>query len=194
MSRLTAPPTNEPITLDQVKANSGITHTTDDAYINDEVIPQVRDYVEQSGRLALTKATWQQSFDEFPRHNYLWLDRWPAQMVVNIDYTDTGGDPQTMPGTDYSLTPERAPPAVILNAGKTWPTALRRPGMVVVVFDAGFGDDWQAVPKSLHRACLMLASYWYAQREAFVQGTVDRDLALSLENLIRVGGGQTRYA
>lgn len=118
----------------------------------------------------------------------------PVRDVV-ITYRDANGDAQTVAEDLYRW--ERAElgfAEIRFLPAFTWPAVLAdAPDAVQIAIDAGFddpaatgsGDDPElALPKRLQQAILMVAAYWYENREAAVGGDEIKKIPLAAEALI----------
>ena len=86
----------------------------------------------------------------------------PVIAVEKIEIDDGMGTVTEVPPDNWRLLPHGQRP-MILPTGVILPHVPRR-GMVSVIFTAGFGDAWAAVPADLAQAVLMLAARYYEDR------------------------------
>lgn len=86
----------------------------------------------------------------------------PVTAVEAIRMDDGDGLATDLPPEAWRLVPDSQRP-LILPTGVILPNVPRR-GWVEIVFSAGFGTQWQAVPDDLAQAVLMLAARYYEDR------------------------------
>lgn len=86
----------------------------------------------------------------------------PVIAVDMIEIDDGMGTVTEVPPETWRLLPHGQRP-MILPAGVILPH-VPRPGMVSVVFTAGFGERWDQVPADLAQAVVMLAARYYEDR------------------------------
>jgi uncharacterized phiE125 gp8 family phage protein len=165
--RVHTPPTDEPLTLEEVKLHLRLDETdvTEDALLNDLILA-AREAVEARINRALMTQTIQLVLDGWPCEG-IELPRPPLQSLTSITYTDYLGTAAIVPAASYFLDDENSPARVQLAYGQTWPqVSLRSSGAIVVEFVAGYGDESTDVPQSLLQAMLLLVGHWYETREA----------------------------
>ena len=155
---ITAP--NElPLTLAQAKSQVRVTHSFEDAHIQDLIVAATRWAEDQTDRVVMqTVVTW--SFHIFPPRGFV-LPGGKVTAVEKIDYIDADGNPQTLTGptsettgTDYQedLTDDEAawlyPAAEML-----WPgTDFDVLNAVTVRYTVGFGTNPEDVPETIRQA------------------------------------------
>lgn len=100
------------------------------------------------------------------------LDRWrggkagqalplaPVLAVVSVEVMG-GAALVAVPPARWRLVPDLSRPRLVVAGG--WP-AVPEGGAVEIVFDAGFGADWAAVPPDLAQAVLLLAAEFHERR------------------------------
>jgi uncharacterized phiE125 gp8 family phage protein len=120
------------------------------------------------------------------------LDRWrtaqgwqalpmaPVSAVVSVTLRDRAGVATVVPNDSYRLVPDMQRPR-LMGTGKALPT-LPDEGAVEIVFDAGFGTDWAAVPADLAQAVLLLAAEFYEVRHE--GGQAGHALPFAVQSLI----------
>jgi uncharacterized phiE125 gp8 family phage protein len=162
-------PTVYPVTLAEAKAHLVIDHDLDDSLV-DGLIAAATEYAEQYTNRALVQRTLDYSMDSFPASAFV-LPKAPALSVTSIDYTDTNGDPQTVPTTVYGLDLGVTPPVIYLKYGQVWPTARSERNAVTVRFVAGYAglgspEDVRAgVPEAIKAAIKLIVGDLYLNRE-----------------------------
>jgi uncharacterized phiE125 gp8 family phage protein len=161
------PPTATPISLAEISAQCRVDGNEEEALLM-AYVRSATDAVEQMSGLRLIDQTWDYSVDAFPQHcNWIRLPLAPLFALTSIVYLDTQGVAQPLPVTTYlikglgSTTPAR----LILAPNQTWPATWYGLGSVIIKARYGWIDH-NGMPESLRQAVLMLAAYWYGQREA----------------------------
>jgi len=170
----TTPPAAEPVSVDEVKANSRIIDTTDDVNLA-LLIATARRYAESlTGRSFITQG-WRLVLDGFPA--CIELERGTVQAITSITYRDMTGATQTVnwaaasngiqrssDGTlvaDLSANPARISPAF----GWVWPIPMPEIGAVAVNYTAGYGPAAADVPEGVRHWIQMRVATLYENRE-----------------------------
>ncbi len=198
---LVTAPTDDPLTLEEVKVHLRVTHGDEDVLI--ATLSQAAAHtVEQRIERQLLTATWKLELDCFPAWEPYWDARWggwgrpgiievprpPLQSVTSIKYLDTAGVEQTWPGTDYVVQQPSGPYAsagrIMPAVGKAYPDTAPLPGAVRIEFVAGYGATEVAVPVGLKQAMLMYVGNWYEHREASVVGQTSNTIESGVEALL----------
>jgi uncharacterized phiE125 gp8 family phage protein len=86
----------------------------------------------------------------------------PVSGIVSVTLTDAADAPIVLTPDRYRLVPDMHRPR-LAGVGRALPT-IPEGGAVDIVFDAGFGADWTAVPADLGQAVLLLAAEFYERR------------------------------
>lgn len=185
LSLVTAPD-GEPLTLAEAKRQTRRTEVEDDdAYLQDALIPAVRERAEQATRRQFLTATWDLQLDAFP----CWtidVPLPPLQAVSSIHYVDTSGVTQTLAADQYVVD---APGVVTVNADPTyrviggrgrrgritpaygliWPCTRCQMNAVTIRFLAGYGTA-SDVPPRLKMGMLLDLGTLFENREDQVVG------------------------
>lgn len=85
----------------------------------------------------------------------------PASAVASVKVVSVGGDENVLASSAYVLRPDTHRPKVASGVG-AFPT-MPTDGMAEIVFTAGFGVDWTAIPADLQQSVLALAGEYYTQ-------------------------------
>lgn len=184
--RLVTAPAVEPITLEQVRVLLREPPSEDDDFI-EECITQAREVFEATTGIACITQTWRLTLNDWPGASrepwwngveqlprselyrsgvdYIPMPRYPLQSLdtvttYDLDNSGTVIDESVVFFVDDSTYPGR----VVLNAGETWPTALRDRAAIELVYSAGFGDAAADVPFTIKRAIQQVAGYLYENR------------------------------
>jgi uncharacterized phiE125 gp8 family phage protein len=170
---LITPPAAAPISLVEIRAQTRVTETGEDALLAGYV-RSATDHIEATTGLRMITQTWSWTVDWLPPHwqpyrwdSYARLPLAPVQSIVSIAYIDaTTHLAQVVDPALYVLKGDR----ISLAPNAVWPPMWRGTDAVTITFVCGYGDDWNTVPESLRQAVQMLAAYWFAQREAAAIG------------------------
>lgn len=88
----------------------------------------------------------------------------PVSALVSVTMVGGSGGVRVLPGESFWLEPDMARPR-LKGLGATLPP-VPEGGAVEIVFDAGFGAGWDAVPADLAQAVLLLAAEFYESRHS----------------------------
>ena len=132
-----------------------------------------------SPRHDLSLAELRRRFDERTAHLSPHIGQWQRQC--------TGSPPRWASPSSRSAAPPK-PPSMhwsICRASRctrpapnhSWPAVWRGLDVATITFVVSYGNDHNAMPESLRQAIMMLAAYWFNQREvpvkpALLDGTV----------------------
>jgi uncharacterized phiE125 gp8 family phage protein len=180
-TKIITEPAVEPVTLEQVKNHSRITHIEDDSWLLMAMIV-ARQLIEKTCELSLITQTRQMTFPSFPQnfltlqnfqpqplYSYIKLAYGPTISISEIKYYDQTNTLQTL--NDYQATLESNPCLIVPGIGKNWPSTIaNRLDAVKVTFVAGYGDP-ENVPAALKQAILLLVDHWYSNRSAIGMGS-----------------------
>lgn len=167
-------PTSEPVTVDDLKDQSRIGND-DESYFLAGLISGARETVEHMTRRAILTQTRVLKLDEFPPNagQVIELPGGNIQSVTSVAYNDADNASQTLSAsvydTDFGTTTGTG--RISLAAGQSWPGTGDAGLNVTVTYVAGWATA-AAVPASLKRAILLLASQSYRDREAFDQNSM----------------------
>lgn len=168
--KLITPPSEEPITLAEAKAQCRIDsdETADDAFLQ-ALIKAAREMAEhQTGRAFVTQ-TLELVLDGF--HAAFVLRRPPTIAIESVKFLDSTGVQQTLNPVDTLLDNDSEPGYLVPAYGKTWPDSYPVPNAVRVRYTAGYGDRTK-VPESIKQWMLLMIGTGYANRETVVQGQI----------------------
>lgn len=166
-AKLITPPSVEPVSLSEAKAQLRFTSDAEDALISQR-IGMIRQYCEDQTQISLMSQTWELVLDGFCCE--MFLPRPPVQSVVSIKYIGVDGIEQTIPNTDYvldNINDLRA--RVVPASGKSWPVTYYGVNVVRIRYIAGY-QDASAVPGPLKLYILSHLGYWFTNRSAVSVG------------------------
>ena len=162
----TVEPTEEPVTLEEVKDHCRVEIDDDDALFL-SLITTARESLEIETGRQLLEATYVMRLDAFPgscSHERLCIPRAPLQSVTSITYYDTDGTQQTLATTVYGTDIYSEPGLVYLKPGQTWPSTYEIPGAVSITYVAGW-DNPLGIPSGLRSALKLIVAHLYENRE-----------------------------
>ena len=167
---LVTPPTEEPVTLAEIKDHLHISSTAEDSLLT-LYAQMAREAVEGECWRALMPQTWDLYLPGWPAGGVIEIPRPPLQSVTSIKYTDDEGAVHTFAASNYRVDTASEPGRVVLAPDADWPSdALDSSNPVVVRFVAGYADA-SAVPGMAKAAILLQVGEIYANREAVIVGS-----------------------
>jgi uncharacterized phiE125 gp8 family phage protein len=179
---LNTAPTVEPISLVDTKMHLRVSHTNEDSLIERQ-ITLARNYVESVVHQQLITATWTLYLDAFPAIIRPPLP--PLQSVTHLKYYDTDNTLTTLTeNTDFTVDLKTEPARIEPEYGTSWPSTRDRFNAVELKYVAGYGDAATDVPERYVQAVLLLVANWYENREPILIGTIQADLAKSINDLL----------
>jgi uncharacterized phiE125 gp8 family phage protein len=178
------PPSSEPVSLAEAKADRRYTQTDQDAGITAK-ISAARDYVEQRVGYALVTQTRLATLDCFP--DCCACIKIPGRniAVTSLKYIDrTTGTQLTLDPTAYVVDASGRYARIAPAYGTRWPATRSQPGAVQITFTSGVAAD--AVPASLKQAILLIVGDIFENREGaiFTPGLTVGVENPAVENLI----------
>lgn len=161
-------PAAYPVTLQDVKRNSRVDGTDDDALLTAYIEAATAHFDALAGVLgrALINQTWQQKLPYFPDCGVIGLDLSPIQSITSITYYDTDNMQQTLSNETYTILEDPLGVYVTLQVGQTWPDVACREDAVTITYVAGYGATASSVPAPIRQAIMLLVGQWYENREA----------------------------
>lgn len=166
---LITPPTDEPVTLAELKDHLSIESNDFDDMIADKGA-EARDEVEVMIGRRLISQTWEFYFDRF--ESELIIPWGPAQSIESIKYvaaTATGTEKTTLASSVYEYT-KGAPVKIRALEGQSFPTTKRVYDAVVVRVILGYGDSADDVPRRIKSAIKMRTADDFRDREGSIIG------------------------
>lgn len=179
-------PDEEPVTLDEARAQCNVAgFTSDDALIGG-LIPAARMHFERETNRSLVSQTWRLDLEHFPyprgrepsphfafqlgfTGEPIRLRHGPVAAVESVKYYDFAGVQQTLDPAQYltELTSDVAQISPLIYS--PWPWAPTRFGAVSVAYTAGVADA-SAVDRLIKQGILMIIAHWYANRATVIAG------------------------
>lgn len=181
----TVEPTEEPVTIDEVKLHLRVDGSEEDAHIMN-LITAAREYAEEVTWRAFCTQTWRMYLDCWPRSNQVGIPRAPLQSVSAFSYVDENGDETTISSSTYIVSGyghEKG--ALTLKRDFSWPNVtLQEVDGLRIEFVSGYGDP-SDVPQRVKQALLLLIGHWYENREDIVvsPGVVSSQVPMAAQAL-----------
>ena len=160
---LTTPPSAEPLSLADAKAQLRIYHTDDDTFIS-TLITTARRLIEQRYDLCLLQQNWSMFFDAWPDDGIFKVPLAPLFGVTDIKTYSDDDVAVTIDPAHYYMDLASMPARVVLRRGRVFPPPGRKINGIEVKIVTGFGATANAVPAEIKQALLMAISDWYANR------------------------------
>ena len=178
--KISTAPTQEPLTLQDVKDYLRLDDAVDERVLQDLIEAARMHCEEHTGRALMTQTLTLtlDAFDELadplfegtrtiPYKNYykshIDLPRAPIQSVTSVKTFDDSDNATTFATTRYFVDVQREPARVVLRTGETFPTALRVANAIEVIYIAGY-QSRAAVPAPLRMGMLQYIAFLYEQR------------------------------
>lgn len=166
MIKVITPAADEPLTLEEVKANLRIVFADEDMDI-ERMIRAARQMAEERLNRALMPQTLAFGADAFCAT--MKVPRPPLIEIDSLKYTDSDGTEQTMPDTGYLVDGFADPPTISAAPGTTWPSTRAQSGAVVVQYQAGYADA-ASVPEPIRQWMLLAIGAFYEHRSMVNEG------------------------
>ena len=173
-------PTQEPLTLQEVKEYLRVEDNTDERNLR-PLIESARRLVEEHLNRTLMQTTYQQFLDSFDEYedplfegvrqgpylnyykNYIDLVKSPVISVTHIKTYQDDDSATTMAASKYYVDNAREPSRIVLRQGETFPTALRVANAIEIQYVAGYTSPYQ-VPEPIRLAILQIIAHMYEHR------------------------------
>lgn len=171
-----AEPTEEPVSIEQVKEFVSIEADVDefDALLG-SFIEAARGHVEAVTGTRLVEQTIDLLADEWS--DLATLPIAPIMDIVSIGYDDAQGVGQTLDPDGYELTGAGFERGIRTKVGHGWPHGIRRAaGAIRVRLTVGY----RSLPAPIKAALLLMVSDQFAFRESGVMGTVTSEMKSSM--------------
>lgn len=187
--RVAAAPTVEPVSLEELKAQLGVTLDLDDALLGRK-LRAARQHVEQFIGGPLIATVYEGVLDAFPPAE-IEIPVTPVLAVERVGYADAQGALQVVPADRYEVDAFGDKGWIVPHQGFAWPATMATVNAVRVRWTAGFGTGPQDVPATLGEAILQLAAWWGEQREAALVEGGAREIPFGVAELLRGHRGWT---
>lgn len=181
-------PTQEPVTLQEVKEYLRVDDSTDERIIRPFIETARRFCEEHTGRALLTQTftLFLDTLDSLEEplwegmrtgpylnyyKNYVTLPRAPVVSVSHIKTYDDADTATTFASSKYYVDTAREPARIYLRTGETFPTALRVANAIEVKFVAGYTTQYN-IPEPLRLGILQHIAYLYEHRGDMYDATL----------------------
>lgn len=182
---VTIPPVEEPLTLEEAKAQCRVDTQDDDTLLTSLIIA-AREWCERIDWRAYVTQTLQLWLDEWPSNGVLRVPKPPLQSVTSVVYYNAGDVAATWAASNYIVDTIEQPGRIVLRSGAAWPsTTLRAANGICVTYVAGYGLAVD-VPQRIKQALLLLVGHWYENREDSTTGAVNRTIDNGVRALLGV--------
>lgn len=162
MIKVIVPPTSEPITLAEAKANLRQVFNDEDVDIA-RMIRAARQMAEERLNRALMPQTLAFAADALC--GSLRVPRPPLRQLDSLTYVDADGIAQVLPGSAYLVDGFVDPPMISAAYNTPWPTTRAQAGAVTVQYQAGYADA-ASVPEPIRQWMLLAINAFYEHRSA----------------------------
>lgn len=192
MLSLITPPSEQVLTLTEVKAHLNVDHSDDDSKIT---ILLAAAHARLDGRdgilgRCLRLQTWELRLDNFPGFisDPVCVPLPPLIEVVSVKYLDETGVLRTLTAVDDYYVIEGGWGAAEIHPTDRWPATDDEKHAVRVQFTAGYEDtdspETNQVPENIRLAMLMLCSSWYENRSNELIGTNVQEMPIAVSALL----------
>lgn len=180
--RLVSGPSQDVLTLDQVKAHLRVQDDDEDELIR-TYLKAATAYAESFMGLSLIDQTWDYYFDAFPLSSLpIKLPRSPLIEVLEFVSEGAGFAAYSV---DYATEPAR----LYLTTGASWPSVTGLTSVGRIQFRSGFvdlsGSPTGQVPSDILSAILLIVGTLYATRETVIVGQTPALVPWSADALLR---------
>lgn len=161
----TSDPALFPLTLQQVKEWTRVDANISDAELS-AFIHAATDAAETIMNRPLIQREFTLTIDNwFPSE--IKLPEVKVQSVTSVKYVDPDGDTQTLATTEFQVDfGGRYKKGRIVEAfGKIFPQVRDELQAVTVIYQAGYGADWNSVPKDIRQGIAYLVGHYYDTRD-----------------------------
>ena len=173
-------PTQEPVTLQEVKEYLRVEDSTDERNIR-PLIETARRFSEEHLGRALVSTTYTQYYDCYDDmsdplwegtrtgpyinyyKNYLVLGKGPVSSVTHVKTYDDDDTATTMASSKYYVDKAREPSRIVLRTGETFPTSLRVANGIEVEYVAGYSSIY-SIPEPIRMGILQHIAHLYEHR------------------------------
>ena len=176
----TTAPTQEPVTLQEVKEYLRVDDATDERVVRPFIESARRFCEEHTGRALMTQTlilyldAFEDAFDPLWEgmrtgpylnyyKNYVVLPRAPVVSVSHIKTYDDADVATTLAASKYYLDSAREPARVVMRNGETFPTALRVANAIEIEYVTGYTSQYN-IPEPIKLGIMQHIAYLYEHR------------------------------
>ena len=197
--KITTQPTQEPVTLQEVKDYLRVEDNTDERVLR-PFIETARRYAEEHLRRTLMSTTYtlfMDSLDEMEDplwegmrtgpyknyyKNYICLPKSPVVSVTHLKTYDDSDNATTMAASKYYVDNAREPARLVLRTGETFPSALRVANAIEIEFVAGYSSPF-SIPEPIRLGMLQHIAFMYEHRGENIDYLQARQFPLMVKSL-----------
>lgn len=166
------PPTEDPVTLAEAKAQCRATHSAEDALIG-IYIKAATEFAQNRKNGSICTRTLELRLDEFPGNDQvIKLPRGPVSGVVTVKYIDEAQAEQQLASTEWTLDNRGEIAQLVPAYGKDWPATASCIDAVRVQYQAG--TSAANVPASIKLFVLAMVATMFAVRESDAERVVQK--------------------
>lgn len=162
--KLITAPTDEPVSLEEVRAHLRLSSTDEDAYL-EALTKAVRRAVEGAYDLAVLAQTWELALDTAPRTTALEVTPAPLLSVTSVTSYDDRDAATVMSSTRYTVDTYAMPGRIVLKRDEVWPTDLRVTNALIIRYVAGLAATPATLEDDVKHGLLTMIATLYEQRE-----------------------------
>ena len=179
---LIAAPTETPISVAEVRANSIVEDPAQEAFLTALIAAATGHLDGWTGILGrcLCTQTWRQDYTCFMRNMRLPLV--PVASVTSVKYYDAAGDEQTYAASTSVLLEDELGAYVRFKDEAVFPAVRSLEPAVNITYVAGTAAA--AVPASIKQAMLLLVGHWNENRESVNIGNIVNAIPMAFDALI----------
>ena len=167
INRLNRAPIEQPVTLDDVRQQLGITRADDterDAVINMRIVAATR-WAEQHTRTAFVNQKWTLTADKFSSSFDL---KPPLKKIISVSYIAANGDREVLDRTKYLVDPVNS--RLYAAYGQSWPSGRHQANAVQIEYSCGYGSALD-VPMDIKEAIKFIVGHW-ENYQSSIEGAV----------------------
>lgn len=172
-------PTQEPLSLQEVKDYLRVEDSTDERTIR-PLIETARRFCEEHTGRTLVQTTFRQFLDSMSDHiplnegmttgpdlnyyrNYITLAKSPLVSITHVKTYNDSDEATTFSSSKYYVDNAREPGRIVLRNGETFPLSLRVANAIEIEFISGYSSISQ-IPEPLKVGMLQHIAFMYEQR------------------------------
>ena len=178
-------PTQEPITITNIKEHLRLDEDVDDLQVNAYIIA-AREWAETYTSRFFMQRTMRQWYDASPVNSHALIDgtiqghqnyftgnqklevaATPVSSIDSIKYYDDDDTEYTWDSSNYYADTIADIPRIGLRTGGSFPTDLRKQNSIAVNFTVGYGDNAASVPQAIKVAMMQYITFLYEHRGDF---------------------------
>lgn len=184
-TRVSVPPVEEPLTLEEAKAQCRVDTQDDDTLLTTLIIAARRhcEKIDWRAYITQTLETW---LDAWPADGVIHVPRPPLQSVTSVVYYNAADTAATLSAASYIVDTVSQPGRIVLRTGSAWPTTtLRAANGICITHVAGYGLAVD-MPEDIKNAMKLLIGHWYENREDSTVGAVSRSIDFGVRALLGI--------